>query len=85
MSTVVPKLCNLNGEIENGLWWIRTDCVAKADVMGMTGKCTEWAVNTVVGNAGWRAETIIPEGAAEELMVAEREMLDPVVEDVLMS
>lgn len=85
LSTVVPKLCNLNGDIDNGLWWIRTDCVASARVEGMTDGCVEWTVNDVIGNAAWRAETVIPDGAAEALMVAERDMLDPIVDDVPMS
>ena len=85
MSAVVPKLLKLDGEIENMLWWIRTDCVAKAEIPGMGEKCMEWTVNEVVGNTGWRAETKIPEGAIEVLMVPEYPMLEPVSGDDEMS
>lgn len=85
MSTVVPKLCNLDGEIDSLLWWIRTDCVAKARVAGMTSKCMEWMVNDVIGSAGWRAETKIPQGAVDALMVSARDMLEPGLDDAPMS
>ena len=35
ITTVAPKLCKLKDDIDNQLWWIRTDRVAKARVSGM--------------------------------------------------
>ena len=81
MSTVVPRLLKLDGELENQLWWIRTDCVAKAEIPGMGEKCIEWTVNDVIVNIGWRVETKIPEGAIDVLMVPEHPMLEPVLGD----
>jgi hypothetical protein len=75
MSVVVLKLLNLDGEIENMLWWIRTDCIADASIPGMGDRCLEWTVNEVIGNTGWRTETKIPEGAVGVLMVPEHLML----------
>jgi len=79
-STVVPKLINMNGDVENQLWWIRTDCVGKARVMGMMDICNQWTAEEAIGKPAWRAETKIVEGAVESLKVPERYMLDP--EDV---
>jgi len=84
-STVVPRLTNLDGEIENLLWWIRTDCITKACVQGMTDRCMERTVNEVIGNVGWRSEGKIPEGAVNLLMVPERIMLEPQLDDVHMT
>lgn len=80
-STVVQRLLNMNSDIDNQLWWIRTDCVAKAVVIGMGGKCAEWTTSEVVGKSVWMAESRIPEGAAEVLKVFERIMLGPRPED----
>lgn len=80
MSKVVPKLCAVDGELDNELWWIRSGCVAKAEIQGMTDRCTELTVNDVIANPGWRAETKIADGAVEVLMVPERDMLEPTVE-----
>ena len=85
MSTVVPRLLKLDGEYKNQLWWIHTDCVAKAEIQGMGEKCVEWTVNDVIVNTGWRAETRIPEGAIDLLMVPEYPMLEPVSGDGQMS
>jgi hypothetical protein len=81
-STVVPRLLNLNGEIDNQLWWIRTDCVAKAVIIGMMDKCVEWTTSEVIGKPAWMAESRIPEGAVKVLMVSERVMLGPRPEDI---
>ena len=81
MLNVVPRLSTLDGDIDNMLWWIRTDCVAKASIQGMTEKCMEWTVDEVIANPGWRAETRIVEGAVGVLMVPEHFMLDPVSGD----
>lgn len=80
MAKVVPKLCALDGELDNDLWWIRSSCVAKAEIQGMTERYTELTVNGVIANPGWRAETKISDGAVEVLMVPERDMLEPAVE-----
>jgi hypothetical protein len=85
MSIVVPRLLNLDGEVENLLWHIRTEHIAKADVPGMGDRCSEWTINDVVVNTGWRAELKIPEGAVNVLMVAEHLMLEPRAEDNVMS
>jgi hypothetical protein len=84
MSNVVPRLSNLDGEVENLLWSVRTECIAKANVSGMGDRCSEWTVNEVVVNTGWRAEMKIPEGAVNALMVPEHLMLEPRSEDNLM-
>ena len=78
---MAPKLCKLKDNIDNQLWWIRTDRVAKARVSGMTGKCLRLTVDEVIASPGWKAETKILEGATEALMVSERFMLEPMVED----
>jgi len=78
---VVPKLLNMDGEMDNSLWWIRMDCVAKASIQGMAGECSRYTIEEVIRNPGWRAETRIPEGAAELLAVEERGMLEP--DDIL--
>jgi hypothetical protein len=77
VSSVVPKLLNLENEVQNRLWCIRTDCVAKAQVPGMLDKCLEWTVGDVIENTGWQAETRIPDGAISLLIVPEHPMLDP--------
>ena len=82
-STVVPKLINMNGEINNQLWWIRTDSIAKAVIMGMMDKCAERTTSEVIGWPAWVAESRIPEGAVKILMVSERTMLGPRPEDTL--
>lgn len=81
MFVVVPKLCDLGGEIEHQLWWIRTDCVAKANIPGMSSECMDQTINDAIKSPGWRAETKITQGAVDALMVEGRTMLDPVVED----
>jgi hypothetical protein len=85
MWSVVPRLLNLDGEVENLLWNIRTEHIAKANVPGMGDRCSEWTVNDVVVNTGWRAELKIPEGAVNALMVPEHLMLEPVAGDNVMS
>ena len=80
MAVVVPKLCAVDGDIDNQLWWIRSTCIAKAKVEGMTPMCKEMTVDEVISNAGWRAETRISDGAVKALMVPERDMLEPFVE-----
>lgn len=80
MAVVVPKLCSIDGDIDNQLWWIRSSCVAKAKVEGMTHMCEEMTIEEVISNAGWRAETRISDGAVKALMVPERDMLEPSVE-----
>ncbi|KAF9642709.1 hypothetical protein BDM02DRAFT_3192807 [Thelephora ganbajun] len=74
---VVPRLLELNDELDSRLVWIGTDLVAKAKVEGMARLCLANTVQKVVANAGWRAEIWIPEGAVESLMVPERMMLAP--------
>lgn len=76
MASVVPRLLNIDGEVENLLWWIRTECISKASIPGMESRCLERTVDEVIGNAGWRAETKIPDGAVDALMVPEHPMLD---------
>lgn len=80
-STIVPRLINMNGDIDNQLWWIRTDYVSKAVVIGMTDKCVEWTTSEVIVKPAWGAESRIPQGAVEALMVSERVMLGPRPED----
>jgi len=71
----------MNGDIDNQLWWIRTDYVSKAVVIGMTDKCVEWTTSEVIVKPAWGAESRIPQGAVEALMVSERVMLGPRPED----
>lgn len=80
MLDVVPRLLTLDSDIDSMLWWIRTDCVAKANIQGMMGECMRWSIDEAIGNAGWRAETRILEGAVQVLMVPELMMLDPASE-----
>ena len=79
MLTVVPMLSNLDGDSDNMLWWIRTNCVAKASIQGMKATCMEWTVNDVIAHTGWESEIKIVDGAVDALMVLEHPMLDPVV------
>lgn len=76
VTTVVPKLLNVDGEVGNLLWSIRTDCISKAAIPGMGDRCLERTVDEVIGNTGWRAESKIPDGAVNALMVPELPMLD---------
>lgn len=80
MVVVVPKLCAVDGEIDDQLWWIRSTCVAKAKVEGMTDLCAEMTIDEVISKPGWRAEIKISDGAVKALMVPERDMLEPTVE-----
>lgn len=80
MGEVVPKLCTIDEKIGNQLWWIRCDSVEKAQISGMTGECREMTVDFAIDNAGWKSEDMIPRGAAMELMVPERDMLEPLLE-----
>jgi len=85
-SAIVPRLLNNNGDIENCLWWIRTDFVGKARIQGMMDACAERTIEGAVGKPGWRSETKIPDGAVEQLMVPERGMLEPQdIPDVIMA
>jgi hypothetical protein len=79
--SIVPRLLNLDGEVENLIWCIRTENIAKARVPGMGDRCLERTVDEVIENAGWRAETKIPDGATNALMVLEHPMLDHVLAD----
>ena len=74
---MAPRLIELNDEPESKLMWIGTEVVAKAQIQGMRKGCFESTVEKMRGNAGWRAEIWIPEGAVEKLMVVERMMLPP--------
>lgn len=74
---VVPRLLKLDDEIDNQLWWIRLDCVEKAQVSGMGSACLKLTTDEVQENAGWDAEIKIREGAAMLLRVPERTMLEP--------
>jgi len=85
MSTVVPRLSNQDGDGENQLWSIRTDCIATAKVIGMGDICLEQTTFEVITNTGWRAEMKIPEGAVTVLMVPEHLMLEPVLVDDVMA
>ena len=80
MAVVIPKLCTVDGHINNELWWIRGNSVAEAKVEGMTRMCREMTVQEVIPSAGWRAETRITDGAVRVLMVPERDMLEPSIE-----
>ena len=82
---VVPKLLDLNGEINNQLWWIWTDCMANAMTLDMLEKCVEWTTVEVVGKPAWMAESRIPEGVVKVLMVPEHIMLGIRPEEVLNS
>lgn len=83
MAEVAPKLCAIDGETESQLWWIRTECVAKAKIKGMVGGCTEMTVADVISNLGWQADIKISDGAVRALMVPERDMLEPSVEHMV--
>jgi len=80
-SAVVPRLINMNGDIDNQLWWIQTDCVSKAVVIGMGDKCVEWMTSEVVAKPAWGAESRIPQGAVEALMISKCVMLGPRPDD----
>ena len=80
MAVIIPKLCSINSDINNELWWIRSTWVAKAKVEGMTHMCKENTVEEVVSNVGWSAETRISDGAVKALMVPEQDMLEPSIE-----
>jgi hypothetical protein len=82
LSTVVPKLLKLDGNMDNQLWWIRRDCietvqVSGVQVLGMGSGCFNSTAKVVLAYPGWEAESNIPEGATKMLMVAERTMLEP--------
>jgi hypothetical protein len=72
--SIIPKLLKTDGEIENQLWWIRSS-IANTVVPGMAGGCAQQTVVDTISKPGWRAETNIPDGAVNLLMVEERGML----------
>ena len=74
-SSVIPRLVELDGEIGNQLWWIRSDRISKSRIQRMTRECADRTVREVIGKACWSAETKIPEGAVRALEVLERTML----------
>ncbi|KAF9645703.1 hypothetical protein BDM02DRAFT_3189492 [Thelephora ganbajun] len=82
MSTMVPRLSNMDGKLDNLLWWIWTDCITNAHTPGMTNECMQWTINQVIAAPGWRTEMRIPEGALLALMVPACIMLDPMLERI---
>jgi hypothetical protein len=72
---IVPRLINMDGDVENMVWRIRTDCVANANVQGMVVKCREVTINEVLTNGGWMSDVTIVEGAVHLLAVEEGSML----------
>ena len=66
------KLRRQDGEVTHQLWWIRSQDVVKAQVVGMGIGCLTRTVTTVASNECWFAETRIVDGATNYLMVTER-------------
>lgn len=74
---VVPKLLELNDELESRLVWIGAEFIPNATVEEMLKGCLEQTIQRVGIDVEWRAEIQIPEGAIEKLMVLEHMILAP--------
>lgn len=66
------KLRQLDGAISHRLWWIRSEDVVKAQVLGMGLACLTGTVTRVGDNPCWFSEIRVIEGAVGHLMVSER-------------